>query len=66
MALALYSGVVKAGPGWARAWPKHRVYLMSRDHVRSMRERKANGLVNSRYPANTNDLSMPLALYNVL
>ena len=36
------------------------VLLMSRDLVQSTCKRKANGLVYSRCPGNTNDLAIPL------
>ena len=51
------SGVAKAGPGWARARPKHHIRPT---HVNSCHRHKANGLVYSRCPANTNDLATPL------
>ena len=46
------SGVAKARPGRACAWPKH--------HVHPVRMREANGIAYSRCPANTNDLATPL------
>ena len=49
------SGIVKGGPGRARARPKHHVRTA---HV--MQSHAKRGLAYSRCPANTNDLATPL------
>ena len=61
---ATTSGVAKAGPDRAHAQPKAPCFvpLMLRNLVQSTCEQ----LVYSRYPANTNDLAMPLATMLVL
>ena len=53
-----FSGVVKGGPGRARAHPKHHVRAAC--HAISRKVHEANGLAYSRCPANTNDLPTPL------
>ena len=52
------SGIAKGGPGRARARPKHfvRPVIVTQSHAK----RRANGLVYSGCPANTNDLAKPL------
>ena len=49
-----------AWPGTCPAESTMFVLLLSHDLAQSMHERKANGLVYSWCPANTNDLAMPL------
>ena len=62
------SGIAKAGPGRAHAWPKHHVHPALVTQSRTKRGANglaanglaANGLAYSRCPASTNDLATPL------